>query len=787
MSYAGMNFTDDHTFMEDQYSLPNEAQTATLLTTGNGYMGVRGSLEEYGSLCIQGMMIRGVMDEVVEVRLAMCDNKYMKKYYIDEEKLKGFEKQERAINLLDFLLIRFEIDGEVFYPWEGTLHSWKRWLDLSDETLNREVVWENGKGQKSLITFQRFASFSDDHIYGMKASIKPLNYSGTVRILSGIDFRTKSNGQHPQSRVEVVFNDHSLYLEEIAGPKYGFHAVTGIDNKFSGAEAQWEDIDEDGLTMQGITFEAEENKTYELEKLIAIATDRDFEPGKTLHGGEFLKDSSSLTECIQKYLDYFKGSSYEEQYENHTAVYKDLMAKIETTIKGDKRADRVLRFCNYHTLLSLERNDFVHSFSAKGLTGEQYNDFVWWDAEIYQAPVFQQTMPEYSKNNILFRYSHLKEARELAKEQGYKGARFPFTTGVTGEETIWVDTRHPFMQVHCVSDVALSVLSYYTATGDDDLMLNYGMEILLDVCRYWVSRVDWNEEKQQYDIRKVTGTDEHHPYVDNDAYTNYSVEQVMMMTWNLVDQYGSELDELLEKMDYTKEEIDAIEDVAEKLYLPLNVDTAMIPQFDGYFDLSIGLELEGSTNAGYTQMKQPGLYHLSQIIKQPDVLVIFAYQYPPFSDRVLRRNTDYYLERCESSSSLAYCVHSVCCADVDMPESAYNYLMESAELDLNNLHGGTENGLHSGCESGAWLAVTRGLAGMKYYSDFVKFDPHFIPWWDELSFHSFWHGCGFQVTVRNGEISVKADDDNTGTLSTVMNNQKFSLEAGETATVKTKT
>ncbi len=781
MSYAGLNFTDDHILMEDQYSLPNEGQTASLLTTGNGYMGVRASLEEFGSLSIQGTLIRGVMDDVVEVRMARCDNMYMKKYYIDEEKSKYFETQERAINLLDFLLIRFEIDGEVFYPWQGTLHSWKRWLDLSDETLNREVIWETEKGQKSLFSFQRFASFSDDHTYCMKASIKPLNYTGTVRILSGIDFRTKSNGQHPQTRVDFGFNDHTIYLEEVAGPKYGFHARTGIDHKFSGADATWENIDEAGLTMQGITFTAKENETYTLEKLIAIVTSRDFESGKTLHENQLLLESDSLETCIQKYLSAFADSSYDREYAKHKIVYQDLMGKLEITIKGDKRADRVLRFCNYHTLLTLGRNDYVHSFSAKGLTGEMYNDFVWWDAEIYQAPVFQQTMPEYSKNNILFRYSHLKEAREIAAEKGYKGARFPFTTGVTGEETIWVDTRHPFMQIHCVSDVALSVLGYYTATGDDELMQDYGMEMLLDVCRYWVSRVTWNEEKKQYDIIEVTGTDEHHPYVDNDAYTNYSVKRVLTETLELLAQYGSKLDKLKTDMAFTKEDEDAIQDVADHLYIPLDEVSGLIPQFDGYFDLSIGLQLEGSTNEGYTQMKQPGLYNLSQIIKQPDVLCIFAYQYPELADRVLRRNTDYYLERCESMSSLTYCVHSVCCADLDMPESAYNYLMESAELDLNNLHGGTENGMHSGCESGAWLAVTRGIAGMKFYRDYVKFEPHDIPWWKELSFHSYWHGCGYQVTLKNGEISVKADADNTGTLSVVLNKQQFHLHAGETA------
>ncbi len=218
MSYSGLVFEDSHRLMEQEYSLLHEANVATLLTTGNGYMGVRASLEEYGSLGIQGFWIRGVMDEVVEVRITMCDNMYMKKYYVEEDRLKKFEKQERVINLLDFLLVRFEIGGETFYPWDGKVLSWKRYLDLSDGVLHREVVWENTKGQKTRFDFQRFASFADDHTYCMRVEMEPLNYSGPVAVLSGMDLRTKSNGQIPQRTLTVEHKGHTIWQEEIVGP-----------------------------------------------------------------------------------------------------------------------------------------------------------------------------------------------------------------------------------------------------------------------------------------------------------------------------------------------------------------------------------------------------------------------------------------------------------------------------------------------------------------------------------------------------------------------------------------
>ncbi len=781
MSYSGMEFLNDHILMESEYSLLHEAQVATLLTTGNGYMGVRASLEEYNSLGVQGLLVRGVMDEVVEVRLTMCDNMYMKKYYVEEERLKKFEKQERAINLLDFLLLRFEIDGETFYPWEGTIVSWKRWLDLSDETLHREVIWENEKGQQSKLCFERFASFADDHLYCIKASITPVNYSAPVKISSGLDLRTKSNGQMPQKKLAIGFGAQSLWQEELVGETYGFHSITGVVNRLDIVDAAWENVDADGLVYQSMSFAAKQGETYTVEKLISTVTTRDFEEGKILSGSELLQAGDSLQDCMNRYLEALSASTYDAEYEKHAVVYKDLIEKLEIKITGDEAADRAVRFSNYHTLLSIARNDYVHSFSAKGLTGETYNDFVWWDAEIFQAPVFQQTIPEISKNNILFRYSHLKEARALAAKEGYAGARFPFTTGVTGDETVWIDVRHPFMQIHCVSDVALSILNYLACTGDDAFVKAYGMEILMDVCRYWASRVIWSETNNRYEILQVTGTDEHHPYVDNNAYTNYSVKRVMTETLRLLAAYGEDVAAVKEAISFTEEDAAKIAEVADKLYIPFCEKTGMIPQFDGYFDLSRELEVQGGSKSGYTQMKQAGLYNKSQVIKQPDVLMLFAYQNLDVGERAYRRNLDYYKTRCEAASSLSYCVHSICCSDADMPETAYNYLMETAEMDLSNMHGGTENGVHSGCATGAWMAITRGICGMKMTDDAVVFEPHFIPWWEEVTFSAVWHGQAFNVTVNNETITVTAKEGNSAALHVTINGCAYALASNESA------
>ena len=85
MKDSGLRLVSRWQVEEPEYNLSTEAQTAALLTTGNGYIGVRASLEELGSLGVQGCYVRGIIDTIVDMRLPYCDNLYMKTQYFDED------------------------------------------------------------------------------------------------------------------------------------------------------------------------------------------------------------------------------------------------------------------------------------------------------------------------------------------------------------------------------------------------------------------------------------------------------------------------------------------------------------------------------------------------------------------------------------------------------------------------------------------------------------------------------------------------------------------------------
>jgi hypothetical protein len=68
------------------------------------------------------------------------------------------------------------------------------------------------------------------------------------------------------------------------------------------------------------------------------------------------------------------------------------------------------------------------------------------------------------------------------------------------------------------ADVAYGIRRYFEATQDSDFMAEAGAEILLETERFWASPCV--REAEHYRIHGVTGPDEDHHTVDDNAYTS---------------------------------------------------------------------------------------------------------------------------------------------------------------------------------------------------------------------------------------------------------------------------
>ena len=214
--------------------------------------------------------------------------------------------------------------------------------------------------------------------------------------------------------------------------------------------------------------------------------------------------------------------------------------------------------------------------------------------------------------------------------------------------------------------------------------------------------------------------------------------------------------DLCEKFDYkiTKSDYAAFKDIYENLYVPM-LPNGMIPQFDGYFDLSRGLEEAGKGTLKQFQMKKSGLYHKSQVIKQPDVALLFTMVNVGVDYSHFAENWDYYEQMCESSSSLTFPVHAIASAKNHRMLSFYNYYMNTLKMDVDDIHGVAWQGVHSGCLAGGYLAMIYGIFGVIAGEDAIAFKPNAVPFFKKISAKLFYHGSKISAKLEGNKLTLE--------------------------------
>jgi len=210
------------------------------------------------------------------------------------------------------------------------------------------------------------------------------------------------------------------------------------------------------------------------------------------------------------------------------ARHEEAWAKLwqsDIEIDGDPEAQRAVRFALYH-LYSFVREGTGYSLSPMGLSGLGYNGHVFWDTELWMYPPLLVLQPALAKNMLDYRFDRLEAARYNAKAHGYAGAMFPWESDQDGQEStpVWALTG-PF-QHHITACVGFSFWKYFQVTKDLEWLKEKGYPMLKEVADFWVSRVE-KGEKGQYHIRNVVCADEWAENVDDNAFTNGIVKEVL--------------------------------------------------------------------------------------------------------------------------------------------------------------------------------------------------------------------------------------------------------------------
>ncbi len=421
-------------------------------------------------------------------------------------------------------------------------------------------------------------------------------------------------------------------------------------------------------------------------------------------------------------------------------------------IPDDPDTQLAVRYSLFQLWSNVARHDEC-AVGARGLSGSGYGGHVFWDAEAFVLPAMASIDPQAARAMLHYRLRRLGAARARAAGEGRQGARFPWESAATGEDVTphtaplggaAIAVRTGLLEEHITADVAWAA-AYFSSWTTGRRPRRDLLPLLVETAQYWASRCRYAPDGSAH-IYGVIGPDEYHEGVDDNAFTN------VMARWNLragaraADEAGIDLD------------TGAWRHLADSLVDGYDPDTGRYEQFAGYYRLqpllagTVGVPpFAADLLLGHDKVEA------TQVIKQPDVLMLHHLVPGQVIPGSLEPNLDFYLPRTAHGSSLSPAVTATLLARAGRPDDALRMLGLARRLDLEDTSGMTAGGLHLANIAGVWQSVLTGFAGVSVRHGVLTVEPHLPSAWRGLQLRFRCLGRQVRLSVARDRIDVRTD------------------------------
>ena len=188
-------------------------------------------------------------------------------------------------------------------------------------------------------------------------------------------------------------------------------------------------------------------------------------------------------------------------------------------------------------------------------------------------------------------------------------------------------------------------------------------------------------------------------------------------------------------------------------------------EFAGYFGLEPLLVADVATPpvAADLLLGRDRITH-SQVIKQPDVLMLHHLVPGEVEPGSLAPNLDFYLPRTAHGSSLSPAVSATLLARAGRPDDALAMLGVALRLDLDDTTGMTAGGLHLANLAGVWQAVLTGFAGVSVTDGALTVDPRLPSTWPALRLRFRCLGRRIALSIVGEQVRLHTDGPIRATL-----------------------
>lgn len=693
----------------------------SLTSLGNGYMGMRGNFEEtYSADSHLGTYIAGVWFPD-KTRVGWWKNGYPKYF-------------GKAINALNFSKVKIFVDGQEVDLAKNDVADFSVELDMQHGVLRRSFTVFGVR-----FDVCKFLSVAQKELAVIRwEAVSVDGKTHQVRIDSIIDADVKNEDSNYEEKFwqvldKGVSDDRSYIATQTVANPFGVEQfIVNAEQTFAGSFKALGGSQTDWQVSN--SFEAEVGGTPEtFEKRVIVTTSRDYQ------GLEAVKAAGrALSEKIA-------GVAFETLLDAHKAGWLHRWEIADVVIEGSDEAQQGIRFNLFQLFSTYYGEDARLNIGPKGFTGEKYGGATYWDTEAYAVPLYLALAePEVTRNLLQYRRNQLPQAQHNAREQGLAGALYPMVT-FTGIEchNEWEIT---FEEIHRNGAIPYAIYNYTNYTGDESYLAKEGLEVLVEVSRFWADRVHFSKRNGKYMIHGVTGPNEYENNINNNWYTNTLAAWVLDCTREALAKYPRP------DLNVSAAELEKWADISANMYRPYDEELGVFVQHDGFLDKDIRpVSALSPDDLPLNQKWSWDKILRSPFIKQADVLQGIYFFGDRFNMDEKRRNFDFYEPMTVHESSLSPCIHSILAAELGKEEKAVEMYQRTARLDLDNYNNDTEDGLHITSMTGSWLAIVQGFAQMKTWGGKLSFAP-FLP--------SAWTGYAFHINYRGRLIKVAVGKEN---------------------------
>lgn len=729
---------DEWSIIEEGFVPAYNRISESIFSIGNGRFGQRANFEEqYSGDSLQGNYLAGI-------------------YYPDKTKVGWWkigypEYFAKVLNAADWAGILIEFDGEALDLAHCDVEDFRRELNMKEGYLLRAFTAKMKSGRRVKVEAKRFCSIVRDEVAALEYRVTPVDFSGPLNVTPYVDFDVMNEDANYDEKFWVEVDkavDRREGYVTAETKKTQFQACTGM--KFS--------IEQNGKPVDFNSYRQQR------EKYVACSLDLQCAEGEETVIRKYAANVTSLNypkEALMKRCKTAVQEAFEAGFqtllEEQAQAWGNKWEEADITIEGDIAAQQGIRFNIFQLYQTYTGEDERLNIGPKGFTGEKYGGSTYWDTEAYCFPFYLATADQsVARNLLVYRYKHLQKAIENAEKLGFSGgaALYPMVT-MNGEESHneWEIT---FEEIHRNGAIAYAIYDYIRYTGEQEYLVEYGLEVLISIARFWAQRVHFSERNGQYMMHGVTGPNEYENNINNNWYTNYIAKwclEYAMEAIEYVEQAAPERYKAIEdKLKfYRHSETQAWKAIAGNLYLPEDERLGIFVQHDGFLDKELltvdDLKPEErpiNQNWSWDRILR------SVFIKQADVLQGLYFFEDHFDEATIRKNFDFYEPRTVHESSLSPCVHVILAALLGREEKAYEMYLRTARLDLDDYNNDTEDGCHITSMAGTWMAFVKGFGGMRVFEDTVQFSPFITSSWTSYSFKVRFRGYYLEVRVGDG-------------------------------------